>query len=164
MAAKKQRGKGNNRPQQFKPGNPFRWKPGQSGNPEGRPSLGTYFNRIMREVAAEEGGKKIDWLEAFARKLRRWAMDEDPSKHLAPRQILALKAFLDRFDPVKIGVQVDHNVTVGVALTPAARQFEDECRRLAAENGGKLDAVTLQRIRSEITVTDEDLGIENGPL
>lgn len=67
-----------------KPPRGTRWKPGQSGNPRGRPkgstSLPSIFHKIMKQrVKIQERGRSI-WIsmwEAVARRLRQKALEGD---------------------------------------------------------------------------------------
>ena len=67
-----------------KPPRATRWKPGQSGNPRGRPrgskSLASIYNKIMQQkVEIQEHGKivRISMWEAILRKLRQSALKGD---------------------------------------------------------------------------------------
>lgn len=67
-----------------KPPRSTRWKPGQSGNPRGRPkgskSLASIYNKIMQQrVEIQEHGRiiRISMWEAILRKLRQNALKGD---------------------------------------------------------------------------------------
>lgn len=63
---------------QFKPGNPHRWQPGQSGNPAGKSQMRVRFEEAFNEALITQGGPeeaaKLLW-EA-ARNKEPWAIQE----------------------------------------------------------------------------------------
>ena len=56
---------------------PYKWKPGQSGNPSGRPPLGTSLTELMRKFLEEiPPGQTLSYRDAFIRKVYKLAMEE----------------------------------------------------------------------------------------
>ncbi|UCC31011.1 MAG: hypothetical protein JSU86_01785 [Phycisphaerales bacterium] len=161
---------GQSKRSRFEPGNAYAFKPGQSGNPGGRPkgvSLRALFNRILAGETVElkdEDGKtvQISKLEALARRVVSIALTK-PSTGLASLQKACIELLCDRFDPPvkRHQHQVVASAAVGVTITPAARMMQERCLEFATVNDGELTLEDYRRIRDSLPITDEDLGIEN---
>lgn len=53
------------------------WKPGQSGNPAGRPPLGNSLTELMRKFLEEiPPGQTLSYRDAFIRKVYKLAMED----------------------------------------------------------------------------------------
>jgi len=136
------------------------WVKGKSGNPAGYKSLGSLIGQALREELTSDDGKvKVKAIERFARNVVKWSHEEKPDKAYTQRQLLAMKAILDRLDPVAIKIEHEHSGKVAVGLTPAATAFQEACGAFAHEHDRTPTIKELREIRNGLQVTDADLGI-----
>jgi len=124
----------------FKPGHPFRWQPGESGNPEGHTKGVPHFKKLndlmvhlAQQPCTRKGYKKLTWGEAFVKRLFEFALEKgNPAM---------CKEILDRIDgTVKQVHEVEANsktiLTFEIAKPPNPEQHKQN-----GENG-KLNGLT----------------------
>ena|SRR3990167_4801747 len=59
------------------PNKPWQFQPGQSGNPKGRPPLGTSLTELMRQfLDIIPPGQELSYKDAFVRKVYKLAMED----------------------------------------------------------------------------------------
>ncbi len=103
------------------------WKPGQSGNPKGRPKQKS-IETVMREILGEEyvgpDGEKTTKLEVLAKIM--W------SKVIQDRDIATITLLLKRLWPEVRQHEVSGTVSLEQQIADAARELD---RRLGLDKG-----------------------------
>jgi hypothetical protein len=116
----------------FKPGHPYRWQPGQSGNPSGKSSLQTEFERALADALA--GEKPAERASELAELVWKSARAGEP---------WAVQMLMQRLAPVPTQIKLTHEVNDngGFDYTQLNDAEIEELERLLARAAGATPAL-----------------------
>ena len=124
-----------NHPDRAKHLKQYRWKPGESGNPKGRPKVKTSQERLrdamLQEIPLADGGK-ITTEDAMDRICIRMLLEPDRKKKLKPMEWCTLwRELLDRYGgkPFQSKQDADGDGDAVIA------EFNDQLRRMCESMG-----------------------------
>jgi len=126
------------------------FKPGQSGNPGGRPKDGESFASVLRDLLSKDGQEIANLCKTYAKEFRQFPAGVNMRSMIALRWIVALlndptpgllQQMVDRVDgPVPSVLQGDKEKPLEVSVNDARERLAHLVNQFVARTGTKPDS------------------------